>query len=147
MRDVAKRLTPWNPNTGDWLVAQRGNRNQDDVVADLAARGVVITRGWLSRIENGTPFSSDLFDAFTDYYGSVPPPYDPAPRGDTLSGAESLAVAILALTAELEAARGERAAWAGRLEQTDAALDALAERTSAIEARLDARPHSMGSGR
>lgn len=70
------RRTPWNPNTADWLVRQRGKRTQDAVVADMAARGVQIKRAWLSRIENGAPFSDELLTAFEDYYGSVPPPFE-----------------------------------------------------------------------
>lgn len=67
----------WNPNTADWLVKQRGPRTQDAVIADMAARGVKVKRAWLSRIENGAPFSEELLAAFEDYYGSVPPPFEP----------------------------------------------------------------------
>lgn len=74
---MAKRVTPWNPNTADWLVAQRGTRTQDQVVADLAERGVQIKRAWLSRIENGARFGADLLEAFESYYKSVAPPYEP----------------------------------------------------------------------
>ena len=56
---MAKRVTPWNPNTADWLVAQRGSRTQDAVIADMAARGVKVKRAWLSRMENGAPFSAE----------------------------------------------------------------------------------------
>lgn len=68
----------WNPNTAAWLVAQRGKTKQDTVVEQLAQRGVEISRSWLSRIENGEPFSDELMAAFVELYGSVPPPYEEA---------------------------------------------------------------------
>lgn len=72
---------------------------------------------------------------------------DSAPRSDTLSGAESLAAAILALTAELREARQERAALTEKVAQMDEMIDVLDARTSAIEAEHAAHPHSTESGR
>jgi hypothetical protein len=105
-RDVRYRVPvarkqPWNPNTADWLVAQRGKRTQDQVVADLAERGVQLKRAWLSRIENGAPFSQELLEAFQDYYGSVPPPYETKEEGATPSG-DALVAAIDRQTAAIE---------------------------------------------
>ena len=103
------RRQPWNPNTAEWLVAQRGKRTQDEVVADLAKRGVQLKRAWLSRIENGAPFSQELLDAFQAYYKSVPPPYEPekeegaTPSGDALVAAiDRQTAAIVKQTAVME---------------------------------------------
>lgn len=98
------RSRNWNPNVGPWLRAQRGARKQDVVVADLAKRGVVIGRSWLSRAENGAPMSDELLAAFQDYYGSVPPPSEPPASAPTVdaSGADAIANAIKRQTEMLE---------------------------------------------
>lgn len=118
---VAKRITPWNPNTADWLVRQRGARTQDDVVAELAARGVKLQRAWLSRIENGAPFGADLLEALEDYYGSVPPPFEPpAEEVDN----PDLAAAIRALVGILTPL-------------VDQATEGMAARLRAVESELE----------
>lgn len=122
--DVA-RTTEWNPNVGPWLRAQRGKRKQDAVVADLAERGVVIGRSWLSRAENGAPMSEELLRAFEDYYGSVAPPYEPpVASSDKIatdsSGLAALVSAIGELVQELRLSRAQQD------ESTVALLAALA---------------------
>jgi hypothetical protein len=97
---VARR-TPWNPNTAEWLVKQRGKRTQDAVIEDMAARGVKVKRAWLSRIENGAPFSDELLAAFEDYYGSVPPAYEPEPAAQPVDQS-AIVAAIDRQTAMLE---------------------------------------------
>lgn len=82
----------------------------------------------------------------TRHFGE-PPLDDSAPRSDTLSGAEPLAAAILALTAELAAAREERAALAVRLDAMDEALRSLVGPAIRAVEEHDAPHPKAGSGR
>lgn len=145
---MAKRSEPWNPNTADWLVMQRGKRTQDEVVADLEARGQKLTRAWLSRIENGAPFGSDLLEAFKDYYGSVPPPYEPPPETN-----DDLAAAIRdqteAINALVELIRplvdGAERDLGHRLAETEAAVRGLVSQAMQDEGARHALRDPMGS--
>ncbi len=90
----------WNPNTAGWLVAQRGKRKQDEIVAALAERGHQVSRAWLSRIENGAPFSDELLAAFIDLYGSTPPPnvggaQEPPLVSEAVTGLLEMAAALV----------------------------------------------------
>ncbi len=130
---VAKRVAPWNPNTADWLVKQRGARTQDAVVADMQARGVKLKRAWLSRIENGAPFSADLFAAFVEYYGSGPPAFEPPARVDA---DPTIASALSDLAVELRLSRESRA----DLERRLAALEPVVKRLAAQALEAPPKP-------
>lgn len=112
----------WTPAVPGWLVAQRGERLQEDVAADISASGHKLSRTWLSRIENGAKFGDDLYDALVAYYKSVPPPYEEpvAPDADP-----SLAIALKELAAELRASREERESTLARLRAVEAELRSL----------------------
>jgi len=122
---MAKRVEPWNPNTADWLVTQRGKRTQDEIVAAMAERGVGLKRAWLSRIENGAHFSADLLDEFVKLYGSVPQPYEPttAPVSEP-----TLAAALSDLAVELRESRRARESFEIRLGAAEAELRSLRAR-------------------
>jgi hypothetical protein len=79
------------------------------VIADLAKRGVVIGRSWLSRAENGAPMSEELLRAFEDYYGSVAPPYEPPMASSGEDATKSELAALIASQAELTGAIRELA--------------------------------------
>lgn len=123
--DVA-RTREWNPNVGPWLRAMRGKRKQDVVVADLAERGVVIGRSWLSRAENGAQMSDELLAAFQDYYGSVPPPYEP-PVADPAGDASLLGLAAL-IEAQTDALKAQTEAFNRLAKSIDRAADRVTGR-------------------
>lgn len=108
VRHMAPRT--WNPNTAGWAKASRKARGwlQTDVTDRLLARGHKVDRGWISKIENGAPFSDELLEQLMAIYESAPPPYvepDPEPEPVASSSADpDLVAAINAQSAALEAA-------------------------------------------
>lgn len=103
------RRTLWTPAVPAWLVAQRGQRKQDDVITELREHGHRVSRSWLSRIENGAPFGDDLLRAFMELYQSAPPAYEEPSAGSVATDQGALnrmAEAIEALTAVLAIREG-----------------------------------------
>jgi transcriptional regulator with XRE-family HTH domain len=114
-----------NPNTSAWLKASRAARGwkQDDVVARLRDLEVEVGRSWLSRIENGEPFSDELLAAFVTLYESAPP--EPPAEPASPPAPADLASALVALAQELAALRAERREMTDRMRDLEATVGLL----------------------
>ena len=101
------------------------------MIADLAERGLVSARSWLSRAENGAPMREDLLRAFEDYYGSVAPPYEPPMTSSAQDATKPELVALLQAQTEV-------------LNRQSEALEALADESR--EATLAVTGSVVGFG-
>ncbi len=139
---AAMRTSEQRGRYGRWLVTSREARGWDTAVkalAALASAGITIGKSTYAEYESGTKVPSrNHLPLLEDFWGPVP---------DETGASPALADAIRELTAELRAAREERAKAETRLKEVERLVARLAAREFAAPQVPQPQPRSTESGR